>query len=149
MNQSLEEAIGFSTVQASRNVTRMLFYYLKPFGITPEQWTVLKRIGESDGVNQKTLAASADKDQPTLTRILDLLAKKKLIHRQKSAQDRRSFLIFPTSHGQTLMNQIIPHLEKVFSEITSGISSQDLETYQSVLEEIQHKTEQMHQQQKG
>lgn len=49
----------------------------KGFDITVDQWTILKALYETDQLSQKELAKRCGKDQPTLTRIVDILLKKK------------------------------------------------------------------------
>ncbi|WP_223254965.1 MarR family transcriptional regulator [Bacillus atrophaeus] len=48
-------------------------------------------VGESRGISQKELSARADKDQATLTKILDLLEKKNFIRREANPRDRALF----------------------------------------------------------
>ena len=105
--------------------------------MTPEQWTVLKRLAEQDGISQKELALKSEKDQPTVTRILDILERKELIYKQKNVEDRRSFLIFITDKGMTAKNELAPFIEGLYEEtILKGISEKDLEVYKSVLSQI-------------
>lgn len=47
-------------------------------------------------MSQKELSKLTEKDQATLTRIIDLLEKKKLIQRRINEQDRRSFILHVT-----------------------------------------------------
>lgn len=72
-------SIGFHLGYTYRRASHLFANALKPYDITPEQWLVLYHIGEHEGLNQKEVAAKADKDQPTTTRILDLLEKKGIL----------------------------------------------------------------------
>ena len=72
-------SIGFHLGYTYRRASHLFANALKPYDITPEQWLVLYHIGEHEGLNQKEVAAKADKDQPTTTRILDLLEKKDIL----------------------------------------------------------------------
>jgi DNA-binding MarR family transcriptional regulator len=141
--QILEEAIGFQTAFTYRKLTRTICSFLKPYDITPEQWTVLKRVGEQNGLNQKELALKADKDPATLTRILDILEQKGLIAKQPNANDRRSFLIFVSEQGERLIQELVPYLESVFQRIIQQIDAEDLKTYQRVLTQINENLERM------
>lgn len=47
------------------------------FDITIDQWAVIKILYNADPMTQKELSEESSKDQPTLTRIIDLLIKKK------------------------------------------------------------------------
>ena len=43
------------------------------FDITPEQWGILSRLWQSEGIHQSELAARTAKDRHNITRILSLL----------------------------------------------------------------------------
>ncbi|WP_230980796.1 MarR family winged helix-turn-helix transcriptional regulator [Rossellomorea arthrocnemi] len=137
MTISRDETIGLYTSHTVKNIIRFLTFHLKEFDVTPEQWTVLKRLAEQDGISQKQLAIRSDKDQPTVTRILDILERKELIYKQKNAEDRRSFLIFITEKGMTAKAELSPFIERLYEDtILKGISEEELEVYKSVLSQI-------------
>jgi MarR family transcriptional regulator, transcriptional regulator for hemolysin len=134
---SRDESIGLYTSHTVKNIIRFLTLHLREFDVTPEQWTVLKRLAAQDGINQKELAKKSEKDQPTLTRILDILERKKLIYKQKNADDRRSFLIFITEKGRKAKDELSPFIERLYEDtILKGISEKELEVYKSVLSQI-------------
>lgn len=137
MTTTRDETIGLYTSHTVKNIIRFLTVNLKDFDVTPEQWTVLKRLAEQDGISQKQLAMKSEKDQPTVTRILDILERKELIYKQKNTEDRRSFLIFITEKGMTAKNELSPFIEDLYEEtILKGISEEELEVYKSVLSQI-------------
>ncbi|MGG4169521.1 MarR family transcriptional regulator [Rossellomorea vietnamensis] len=134
---SRDESIGLYTSHTVKNIIRFLTLHLKDFDVTPEQWTVLKRLAEQDGISQKELAKRSEKDQPTLTRILDILERKKLIYKEKNSEDRRSFLIFITEKGMKAKEELSPFIEDLYEDtILKGISEEELEVYKSVLSQI-------------
>lgn len=106
---------------------------LKPFDITPEQWSVLNQIAISQGLNQKEVATRADKDQPTTTRILDLLAKKGLIRREVSPHDRRAFLLHITEAGQDLHAITTPIEQECSRLIAEGIDPSEMKIFKDIL----------------
>lgn len=137
MTMSRDETIGLYTSRTVKNIIRFLTLHLKDFDVTPEQWTVLKRLAEQDGISQKELAKRSEKDQPTLTRILDILERKKLIYKEKNSEDRRSFLIFITEKGVAAKDELSPFIENLYEDtILKGISEEELEVYKSVLSQI-------------
>ncbi|CAN7214722.1 MarR family winged helix-turn-helix transcriptional regulator [Rossellomorea sp. LjRoot5] len=134
---SRDESIGLYTSHTVKNIIRFLTLHLKEFDVTPEQWTVLKRLAEQDGISQKELAMRSEKDQPTLTRILDILERKKLIYKEKNSEDRRSFLISITEKGMKAKEELSPFIENLYEDtILKGISEEELEVYKSVLSQI-------------
>lgn len=107
---------------AYRRLSTQFARVLKPFGITPEQWTVLHTIACHENINQKAVAAYVDKDQPTTARIVELLEKKGLITRTVSDSDRRAYLLQATQEGMNLIETTVPmernHLESAFKGLT-------------------------------
>ncbi|WP_197747081.1 MarR family winged helix-turn-helix transcriptional regulator [Bacillus sp. KH172YL63] len=137
MKMSRDESIGLYTSHTVKNIIRFLTLHMKDFDVTPEQWTVLRRLSEQDGISQKQLALKSEKDQPTLTRILDILERKELILKQKNQEDRRSFLISITDKGSRANKELSPFIEELYENtILEGISEEDLEVYKSVLSQI-------------
>ncbi|MCY9197693.1 MarR family transcriptional regulator [Bacillus atrophaeus] len=130
-----EELIGYN-IKTSRRIIRFLAIHLKEEGITPEQWTVLKRVGESRGISQKELSARADKDQATLTKILDLLEKKNFIRREANPRDRRSFLVVLTEAGEELKKTLTDKMEILFAGLLENTSDEDLAVFLGILDRI-------------
>ncbi|MFD2616403.1 MarR family winged helix-turn-helix transcriptional regulator [Terrilactibacillus laevilacticus] len=141
---SLDDTIGFNTAKTARKITRILSNHLKESQLTAEQWGVLKRLTEQDHVTQKQLALRSDKDQPTLTKILDLLEKNGFISRKLNPNDRRSFLIAITEQGRKLVDDRYNEVESLFQNIVNDIPKEDLETFQHVLEQIQKNIDLLH-----
>lgn len=137
MNLSSEELYGYAITKTSRAILRFLTGHLKHFSITPEQWTVLKRVFEHEGITQKELAVIADKDPATLAKILDNLERNQLIVRQTNRQDRRSYLIFITEDGTKLRNEVEKDLEQVFGQVLEGITEDELTMFSHVLSRIE------------
>lgn len=133
MDISMDKAIGSASVRLSKKLTRIINIYLKPYNITTEQWSVLRTLSESDEISQKELSQKSDKDQATLTKILDLLVKEELVERLPNPADRRSFLIKITSKGGKIVHEVTPYLEKIFLKITREISEEKLVMYREVL----------------
>ena len=94
---------------------------------------MLSRISENEGLNQKEVAARADKDQPTTTRILDLLEKKGLIRREISPNDRRAFLLRMTEAGQELLASTSEIEKECGRLITEGIDPKKMEIFWDII----------------
>lgn len=116
-----------------RRMTQHVTVHLRPFDITPEQFSVLFQLYKDDGIKQKELAARTFKDQPTMTRILDVLLRKGLIQKEMCDSDRRAFLITITKNGKALMDQAIPAEEKAIAQVFEGFDSTQLEQLKQML----------------
>lgn len=106
------------------------------FGITVDQWVVLKNLKKYADLSQKELAEYCAKDQPTLTRIIDLLVSKSLVERRIHPTDRRSFVIHLTAEGESLIEALSDQINNIREEAWKNLSEQDFENLKRILNTI-------------
>lgn len=94
--------------------------------LTVDQWVVLDQLKDGKGLSQQDICNRTYKDAPTVTRIIDLMAKKGLLARESDANDRRKFSIGITQKGIDLHNQILPELANMRNIGWQGLSEDDL-----------------------
>lgn len=136
MFESYDRDVGTFTNLVNKKMVYFLNSQLGVFDVTAEQWQVLLKLSEQNKINQKILAQLVNKDQPTLTRMLDILERKSLVERHVSKEDRRSFSIHITEKGVVLVEKLTPYIEDIFQKVLNGISEKDLEIYKDVLTKI-------------
>lgn len=136
MFQSYDQDIGSLTNRTNKKLIHYVNSKLEKFQLTTEQWVVLLKLSEQDKISQKLLSKISGKDQPTLTRILDILERKNFIERHPSKEDRRSFTIHITDEGLILSKKVTPFLEEIFMDMLKGISDEKLNIYREVLLQI-------------
>lgn len=83
------------------------------FDVTVDQWLVLKKIADTEQINQVELATSLYKDTASITRILQLLVKKKLIRKEYKESDRRNLLLSLTTKGEHFYKQLLPLVKEM------------------------------------
>lgn len=71
-------------------------------GITADQFKLLKILWEEDGKTQQFISQSSRRDRGTITRMIDVLEKKKLISRKPDKSDKRINLIHLTPAGKEI-----------------------------------------------
>ncbi|RNB57866.1 MarR family transcriptional regulator [Brevibacillus gelatini] len=128
-----KEPIGFLIGNTYRRLIHYVSLFLREFDLTTEQFAVLYRLREEDGINQKELALRSAKDQPTMTRILDNLQKKGWIEKKLSEQDRRAYLITLTPNGRERIEQAIPAEARAIADVFAGISPEKLAFLREIL----------------
>lgn len=137
MNFQLDQSIGFTIYRTALKMRTEMARRLKPFGLSPEQWSVLNRLGEGDGITQIELAARTFKDTPTTARILDKLAERQLVMRNQHPQDRRAFLVSLTDQGQKVRDSIMPVAVRMNEDAGSGLSAKECVQLLSLLNRVQ------------
>lgn len=136
MDFNLEESIGFTVYRTALKLKSEMARRLKNFDLTPEQWSVLTRLAEADGLPQKQIAESTFKDQPTTGRIVDRLVEKGLARREANPGDRRGFMVYLTEEGRRLRDQVVPVAMKMNENAGSMLTPEEKETLLSLLSKI-------------
>lgn len=136
MKYIIDESLGFIINRTNQKLSNYLTRKFKPYDITPEQWGVLNRLWEKDGISQKEISVITIKDQTTLTRILDKLETKGLIKRQTSPDDRRSFLIFLTDAGRSIEDILVPIAYEALDDALQGLSEEEIKQLKVLLNKI-------------
>lgn len=132
----MDESLGFIINRASMAIKKSFTKRLRPYDLTPEQWSILNRLGEQDGLTQKDLADRTYKDQPNTTRILDKLEKKGMLKRADNPEDRRAFLIFLTEEGEAVRKNIIPITTQLNNDACMGLKKEEREQLIKLLDRV-------------
>jgi homoprotocatechuate degradation regulator HpaR len=93
----------------------------KEFGLTEQQWRVLRVLWEIEEISHKELAELTLISPPSLVGVLDRLLAMELIERRRSALDRRVVLIASTKHGRDLRDQIMPAVQQTYFELRDSV----------------------------
>ncbi|MGH7882039.1 MAG: MarR family winged helix-turn-helix transcriptional regulator [Candidatus Dormibacteraceae bacterium] len=132
----LDRSLGFVINRTAMRLEVALDRALAPHDVTPQQWAVLNRLWEQDGLSQRELAERTFKDPPNTARILDRLEDKALIVRQTAPNDRRVTLIFLTDEGRALRPRLVPLALDILQRGTDGLGSAELDSALRVLNRI-------------
>jgi DNA-binding MarR family transcriptional regulator len=111
-------------------------FKLNAFDITVDQWLVMKNLEENDRLSQTELAHLVFKDQPTLTRIVDLLCKKGYVERIPHPQDRRSYRLHLTSSGKEKVAELKPQIALIRQKAWENLTEKDFEEFKRILNTI-------------
>ena len=136
MAYTLDESIGFLVHQADLYLVNHLLSLFKPHDLTVEQWKVLNRLVETDGLTQRELARKNSKDPTTLVRILDKMERKGLVERRDHPDDRRVFRITLTPRGRKLQAQLAPLAVRSSQDATRGMSEAEVKALKRLLRKV-------------
>lgn len=124
-----------TTIKKIRNALQKRFSDAG-FDLTVDQWVVIDHLHRNPGIAQSTLAELTTKDAPTVTRIIDLLAKKGLVERRMADDDRRKFLVFLTPEGEQLYEQMLPAVVEIRRQGWGNLSDDDYQHFVRIMDEI-------------
>lgn len=133
-----EDVFHLLTGRTSLNVNRFLSHNLKEAGIslTREQWSVLAVLWKIDGCTQQMLADATDRGRAGITRLIDNLERDNFVQRRADKNDRRSNLIFLTSKGKQIEQDVVKVLNDTVAAITKDISDEEIKSLREIMERI-------------
>lgn len=102
---------------------------LTPVGITAFEFTLLEALAEApDGrMRLSALAARTNATLPRLSRVVNALERKELVHRAPCPADARATNAVLTEQGRARYNQAVPvHAEAVRSMVLDALSDNDV-----------------------
>lgn len=106
------------------------------FEVTVDQWLVLKSLDNDKYLKQTELAELTGKDNPTLTRIIDLLCRKGLTERVVHKTDRRSFTVHLTDAGKDKLKELTPKVTEIRMKAWDNLTENDYEQLKRILNKI-------------
>ena len=111
-------------------------FKLGDFDLTVDQWLILKNLSENELLSQSELAHLVFKDQPTLTRIIDLLTKKGYVERVPHPMDRRSFQLLLTESGVNKVIELKPKVASIREKAWENLNEADFGEFKRILNTI-------------
>jgi MarR family transcriptional regulator, transcriptional regulator for hemolysin len=103
------------------------------YDITVDQWLVLKKIWDSEQINQAELAAALFKDTASITRILQILVRKKLVKKDFKESDRRHFLLSLTAKGEQFFKQVQGFVKSMRTQGVNDFSDSEKDAIKKLL----------------
>lgn len=127
---NLEKSIKMYRKYAQKQLTKA------GFEITIDQWLVLKTIQENKNISQNQIAEMVFKDFASITRIIELLVKKKFVTRKIDTNDRRKFVLDITNNGNKIIEDIYPIVIENRKQALTGFNEQEINSLRKQLEKL-------------
>jgi DNA-binding MarR family transcriptional regulator len=108
-------------------VRRYIARVLEPYGITPQQFNVLRilRGAGPGGIPTLTIAERMIEEAPGITRLLDRLEAKGMVRRQRCPEDRRQVLCHATPQALDLLGRIDGAMNEADEAALGTLSEKD------------------------
>ena len=140
----LDSAPAYRVYRLSRLLRHTLRRILGTAGldVSPEQYFMLYKLHQKDGVPQAQLADPAFGDYPNMTRMIDGLEKKGLVVRKNDPEDRRRYMIMLTDKARTQMRALEPVIIEERERIHTAFSDDEISQMMEYLARFQRLIEQ-------
>jgi len=136
----MSETIRDSILKSLRRITRSIDLHSRElastFGLTGPQLVCLRVIGQHKSLTPSKLAQEVSLSQATITGIIDRLAARQLVTRDRSATDRRLVSVEITAAGRDLIRAAPYPLQESFLKRLQAESRAEQENMQRTLEKI-------------
>ena len=133
---SIEDHVPYLLAQAHRNIHLGLDKILKNEGVQVEHWRILTVISDEAGRSMGDLAKIVLMNHPALTKMLDRMVAKGLIHRLPDPEDHRRMLVYITNQGLELYARLHAHANKYNDAFYANLGPEKITQLKSLLEEL-------------
>lgn len=136
--KSLENNLLFLAGEVTRKVNNEIKAAFRGAGydITVEQFSILAVLWYEEGINQQFLADHLDRDKTTITRVVKNMEKSNLLVRVPDQADKRNNLIYLTSKGKELQNDLILLSGKTYVQALGNLPEDNLNQAISLFQKI-------------
>jgi MarR family transcriptional regulator, organic hydroperoxide resistance regulator len=128
--------IGYRIKLLSQLTSRRFQEKLEPFGLTPFHWIVLCCLWQDDGLATSSIGEKLQQVGGTLTGVLDRMAERGLIRRERDAHDRRIWRIWLTDAGRQLQDLLPPIAVEIREIALNGISYEERSQLSDLIDRI-------------
>lgn len=105
-------------------------------GISIDQWLVLQQIAAEQGQSLGQIALMTAKDPAAVTRIVSLMARKKLVTKIIAKNDKRVIHVSITPSGKKALNGCKKGVEHFKKTAAKGLSQEELNLQKKVLDRL-------------
>lgn len=135
--RSFSMSLPMSLLRAREAVMRHFRGNLRSFGLTEQQWRVVRALSSKDSVEVAELVELTFLLGPSLSRILKELESRKVIARTTPDSDQRRGIISLTPKGRQLIEDVGVYSEAVYAEIAERFGSKKLASLQATLKDLE------------
>ena len=130
-------SLPMALLRARESVMQHFRAMLRSFGITEQQWRVLRALASKRTVEFSELVEMTFLLAPSMSRILKELESRKLIVRRTTDEDLRKINVSITAAGLRLIEKVAPHSEFIYAQISSRYGLKKLATLQAMLKDLE------------
>ncbi len=131
-----EEYIGYLIARTHKILKKRLTTTLNDFDLTAQQFGVLHRLYEEDGLPARELVVKLFSDSSTIMDIIDRLEEKDLVKREADTQDRRVNRIFLTEKARIILPKILSRVDRFEKAIYRHLLPKEIEALKTGLTKL-------------
>ena len=135
--REFSRSLPMALLRAREAVMRQFRPSLRRYGLTEQQWRILRALAAVEASEVTELAHTAFLLGPSLSRILRDLEARRLIERRAAKSDLRRGVVSISEKGLKLMEVIAPSSESIYAAITRCYGPRRLVELQEMLHALE------------
>ncbi|WP_246434556.1 homoprotocatechuate degradation operon regulator HpaR [Teredinibacter haidensis] len=135
------ENLSLLLLKARENSIAYVRPILAEYGLTEQQWRVIRTLKREGEMNAQDLASESCILSPSLSRILNRLEGEKVILKKVDSKDQRALNIRLSAKGNRLHDRIAPKVDKQYKQLSQAVGKETIINLVGLLEEFSVKGE--------
>ena len=135
--RDFSQSLPMTLLRAREAVMRHFRPALRHYGITEQQWRILRALASVEQIEVMSLAEATFLLPPSVSRILKDLEQRELILRRGSDEDMRRGIVAIGAKGRALIDSAGQVSEAIYREMTSRFGAEKLSALQAALRELE------------
>jgi len=127
------ESAGYLVRDAHRAFQHLLEQRIAPYGVTRGQWYFLRVLWTKDGLSQRELSERVGMMEPTTVIALQSMEKSGLVHRVRSAEDKRKAQVWLTPKAQKLKHRLLPVARHITMQAREGLNVAEFKVFRGII----------------
>jgi len=136
LDSALDELIGYAMRRAQLKLFQNLIGQLSTHDLRPAQFSALAIIDSNPGLMQADLARALAIEPPQVVPLLNKLESRALAVRVRCKPDKRSYGIFLSKTGETLLKELKQIAAQSDVDATSALSTEEREELLRLLKKV-------------
>lgn len=132
----MDRKIGKRIMYLSRHHQAYINHLLKDSDFTYAQFNILRILKDHDGISQDALANKLFVDKARISRVIQQLEEKGLIHKQNAKADKRQFCIYMSDKGKESWPNIHTILKTSGDLMLDGLTDEEITMALSLLDKM-------------
>jgi len=132
----VSQSIGFLLAKAYQRACALYKGKFGNYGLTPQQFGLLRFLWEEDGLTQVELSSRSQIDRTTIGGLIDRLEQSGLLKRLPHPEDRRAYRIYLTAAGKAMEAELAPLAEELHRAILEPLSPDEVDSLTAILRKL-------------
>ena len=133
--------LAYLLAQANRQMSAQMERALNEEGVQTEHWRILEVLSDEQGRSMGDLAAAVLMNHPALTKTLDRIVSRGLVHRRADATDSRRVLVYISDRGLELVERLRALVDGHHDAVTAAVGPRKAQQLKKLLGEFIRNTE--------